>query len=137
MAKSRLSRKAGPAGSKRPTPRRHLWALLNSSVPGVPDEEVQLALMFFLQQLEMLGNEGRFVWSGPLGPDRARGLTIFEARDREQAEATVAGLSPIMRRVWRVDMLAPWEVDLNEARSSPKDSGRRPAKEKSRGAAAL
>ncbi|MBI3953092.1 MAG: hypothetical protein HY330_01115 [Chloroflexi bacterium] len=94
--------------------RRALWALLTRSLPGAPDDEVELALMFFLQQLELLANAGRFVWSGPLGQDRSRGLTIFEARDEAQARDTVAGFSPIQRRVWEVEFLAPWEVDLQE-----------------------
>ncbi|MSQ33393.1 MAG: hypothetical protein EXR60_03085 [Dehalococcoidia bacterium] len=80
----------------------------------MPDEEAELALMFFMQQLELLGNEGRFVWSGPLGQDRARGLTIFEAADEAQARETVAGFSPIQRRVWEVELLAPWQVELRE-----------------------
>ncbi len=83
-------------------------------MPGVPDEEAELALMFFMQQLELLGVQGRFVWSGPLGRDRARGLTIFEAVDEGQAGETVAGFSPIQRRVWEVELLAPWQVDLRE-----------------------
>lgn len=95
---------------------RRFWALLTRAVEGADDEEMELALMFFLQQLEMLGNEGRFVWSGPLGPDRSRGLTIFEARDEAQAQATVEGFSPVQRQVWEVELLAPWDVDLQEAR---------------------